>query len=184
MIDETHFPGRQGRLLFAYLVAEAGRAVPRDELAEALWAEAPPATWDKALSVIVSKLRALLADRGIDGNSALTGAFGCYRLELPEETWVDVLAATDSAHKADHAIAQATSSRRNARPPWLRHCSQPFSRRGRCVGRGEATRVRRLRGRALTRWPTHPCVGRAREAVQWAEQTIALAPFRETDTGA
>ena len=38
VIDETRFPGRQGRLLFAYLVAEQGRAVPRDELAEALWA--------------------------------------------------------------------------------------------------------------------------------------------------
>ena len=105
VIDETHFPGRQGRLLFAYLVAERGRAVPRDELAEALWGEAPPATWDKALSVIVSKLRGLLADSGIDGASALTGAFGCYRLELPEGTWVDVLAATDAAHEADDALA-------------------------------------------------------------------------------
>ena len=63
VIDEARFPGRQGRLLFAYLVAEQGRPVPRDELAEALWGEAPPATWDKALTVIVSKLRGLLADR-------------------------------------------------------------------------------------------------------------------------
>ena len=37
LIGEAHFPGRQGRLLFAYLVAEQGRPVPRDELAEALW---------------------------------------------------------------------------------------------------------------------------------------------------
>jgi hypothetical protein len=28
-VDEARFPGRQGRLLFAYLVAERGRAVPR-----------------------------------------------------------------------------------------------------------------------------------------------------------
>jgi hypothetical protein len=34
VIDEARFPGRQGRLLFAYLVAEEGRPVPRDELAE------------------------------------------------------------------------------------------------------------------------------------------------------
>ena len=86
VIDEGRFPGRQGRLLFAYLVAEQGRPVPRDELAEALWGEAPPATWDKALTVIVSKLRGLLADSGLDGANALTGAFGCYRLELPEGT--------------------------------------------------------------------------------------------------
>jgi two-component SAPR family response regulator len=48
VIDEAPFPGRQGRLLFAYLVAEQGRPVPRDDLAEALWGEAPPASWDKA----------------------------------------------------------------------------------------------------------------------------------------
>ena len=97
VIDEARFPGRQGRLLFAYLVAEQGRPVPRDELAEALWGETPPATWDKALSGIVSKLRGLLADAGVDGAKALTGAFGCYRLELPEGTWVDVVVAANAA---------------------------------------------------------------------------------------
>ena len=64
VIDEARFPGRQGRLLFAYLVAEHGRPVPRDELAEALWGEAPPLTREKALTVIVSKVRGLLADNG------------------------------------------------------------------------------------------------------------------------
>ena len=42
VIDEAHLGGRQGRLLFAYLVAERSRPVPRDELAEALWGETPP----------------------------------------------------------------------------------------------------------------------------------------------
>jgi DNA-binding SARP family transcriptional activator len=69
VVDDARFPGRQGRLLFAYLVAEQGRLVPRDELAEALWGESPPATWDKALTVLVSKLRALLADCGMDGST-------------------------------------------------------------------------------------------------------------------
>ena len=62
VVDEARFPGRQGRLTFAYLVAEQGRAVPRDELAEALWGNAPPSTWDKVLTGIVSKLRTLLVD--------------------------------------------------------------------------------------------------------------------------
>ena len=57
LVGEERFPGRQGRLPFACLVAEQGRPVPRDELAEALWGEAPPATWEKALTVLVSKLR-------------------------------------------------------------------------------------------------------------------------------
>ena len=56
VLDEDRFPGRQGRLLFAYLVAEQGRPVPRDELADALWGEAPPATSDKALTVLAHKL--------------------------------------------------------------------------------------------------------------------------------
>jgi hypothetical protein len=33
VIDEAQLGGRQGRLLFAYLVAERSRPVPRDELA-------------------------------------------------------------------------------------------------------------------------------------------------------
>src|SRR5678815_3928949 len=105
VIDEARFPGRQGRLLFAYLVAEQGRPVPRDELAEALWGETPPASWDKALTGIVSKVRSLLADHGIDSATALTGAFGCYRLELPEGTWVDVVVAANAARDAEAALA-------------------------------------------------------------------------------
>ena len=103
-MDEGRFPGRQGRLLFAYLVAEHGRPVPKDELADALWADAPPATWEKALGVLVSKLRHLLADLGIDGAKALTSAFGCYRLDLPEDTWVDIVAARSAARDAEEAL--------------------------------------------------------------------------------
>ena len=119
MIDETLFPGRQGRLLFAYLVAEPGSAVPRHELAEALWAESTTCDLGQgADACIVSKLRALLADHGIDGNSALTAAFGCYRLDLPEETWVDLLAATRlRAQEADHALATGNLEQANAGRP-------------------------------------------------------------------
>jgi ABC-type transport system substrate-binding protein/DNA-binding SARP family transcriptional activator len=105
VIDERRFPGRQGRLLFAYLVAEQGRAVSRGELADALWGETPPATWEKALSVLVSKLRALVAPNGSEGAARLTSAFGCYRLELPEGTWVDILAAEAATADAEAALA-------------------------------------------------------------------------------
>ena len=84
VIDEAQLGGRQGRLLFAYLVAERSRPAPRDELADAIWGESPPATWEKALTVIASKLRGLVAEDGI----TLTAAFGCYRLDLPEGAWV------------------------------------------------------------------------------------------------
>jgi DNA-binding SARP family transcriptional activator len=104
LIDEERLPGRQGRLVFAYLVTENGRAVPRDELAEAIWGERPPARWEKALSVIASKLRALLTECGLDGAKLLTSAFGCYRLELPAGSWVDVLAVAGAVEEAEAAL--------------------------------------------------------------------------------
>lgn len=82
-VDERGFPGRQGRLVFAYLATEQ-RPVPRHELAQALWGDSPPPTWEKALTVIVSKFRDVLDGCGLDGSRALTSAFGCYALELPE----------------------------------------------------------------------------------------------------
>ena len=91
--------------MFAYLAAQNGRAVPRDELALILWGDELPATWEKALRVLMTKLRALLEECGIDGSTALTSAFGCYKLTLPAGAWIDVDAAVDSVVKADEALA-------------------------------------------------------------------------------
>jgi len=105
LVDEEQFAGRQGRLVFACLVMAHGRPVPVEELAEAIWGESPPASWRKALSVIVSRARALLAGCGIEGANVLTSAFGCYRLDLPPGSWVDVLVAIESVHEAEKALA-------------------------------------------------------------------------------
>src|SRR5262249_7176431 len=93
VIDEGRFPGRQARLVFAYLVWERSRPVPRDELADLLWGEAAPPTWEKALTGVLGKLRSLCAECGSDGGPAISSAFGCYQLRLPEGSWVDVEAA-------------------------------------------------------------------------------------------
>ncbi len=183
VIGEERFQGRQGRLFFAYLVAEQGRAVPRDELAEALWGSAPPTSWDKSLTVIASKLRNLLADHGIDGAHALTGAFGCYRLELPEGTWVDVTVATNATQEAERALAAGDLEQaKTAAMLAASLVRQPFlpgedgtwveeKRRG----------LTDVRGRALTVLAdAHLRSGDAPEAAKWAEQTIALEPYRET----
>ena len=182
VIDEGRFPGRQGRLLFAYLVAEQGRPVPRDELAEALWGEAPPPSWDKALTVIVSKVRSLLPGPS-DGVNALTGAFGCYRLDLPDGAWVDVIAAATAAQEAEEALAAGDLGRaKSAAALAASLVQQPFLPGEEGVWVEEKRReFADLRGRALTALAdAYLRSGDAPAAAKWAEQTIVLAPFRET----
>jgi hypothetical protein len=71
LFDERRLMGRQGRLLFAYLVGEHLRAVSRDELAEELWLGTVPPSWERSLSALISKLRALLTSAGIPASSNL-----------------------------------------------------------------------------------------------------------------
>ena len=59
---DAGLPGRQGRLLFAYLVLNRDRGCPRDELIDVLWPEGPPAAADSALSALLSKLRRALGE--------------------------------------------------------------------------------------------------------------------------
>jgi DNA-binding SARP family transcriptional activator len=183
VIDEARFPGRQGRILFAYLVAENGRPVPRDELADAVWGEAPPATWEKALTVLVSKLRALLAEHGIDTSSVLTGAFGCYRLDLPEGSWVDVAVAASAAQEAERALAAGDPANAKAAAALAASLmEQPFLP-GEDGGWVEQKRreLAEARARAVSVL-ADACLrsGDAPEAAKWADRAIALEPFRET----
>ncbi len=180
--DEALFPGRQGRLLFAYLVAAQERPVPRDELAEALWGGTPPATWDKALSILVSKLRALLAEHGIDGARALQAVFGCYRLELPDGCWVDICAAADAARDADEAAVAGDVDK--AKTAAL--LAERLTRSTVLPGEDGAwiARLRQdsadVRQRALEVL-ADACLqlGQEAEAAGWAKLAIAHEPFRE-----
>jgi len=183
VVQDAHLPGRQGRLLFAYLTVERGRPVPRDELAAALWGEAPPATWDKALTVLVSKLRSLLTEAGLDGPHALTAAFGCYRLELPEGTWIDVVAAADAADAAERALAAGDPAA--AKTAAL--LAESLTRRAFLPGdngvwvEDKRRELADTRSRAVTAL-ADACLrtGAGGEAVSWAQQAIELEPFRET----
>jgi YVTN family beta-propeller protein len=178
VLDEARFPGRQGRLLFAYLVAARSRAVPRDELADAIWGESPPATWEKALTVLASKLRGLVAEEGI----SLTNAFGCYRLDLPEGTWVDLFAAASGAQDAEDALAAGELARARA----AAESAESLARRPFLPGEDgtwvEQTRrdLADIRERAVSVL-ADACLrsGAEREAARWAEELIALSPFRE-----
>lgn len=93
---ESELPGRQGRLLFAYLALNRAHAVRRDELIAAVWEEQPPAATDSALSALLSKLRRLVP---IEGRSDL-------RLALPLDVWIDVEAVGEAIHRAEGAAAR------------------------------------------------------------------------------
>jgi SARP family transcriptional regulator, regulator of embCAB operon len=182
-LDERRFPGRQGRIVFAYLAAQNGRAVPRDELAELLWGDELPATWEKALRVLMTKLRALLDECGIDGSSALTSAFGCYRLTLPERTWIDVEAAVTAVDRAEAARAsgalleareQASAAAELARRSFLPGEEGPWVEEQRRDLREILVRALEcLRDVALAE-------GDLGDAVRDATELIALEPYRES----
>jgi YVTN family beta-propeller protein len=182
-IDEDRFHGRQGRIVFAYLVTELGRPVPREELAGAVWGETPPVTWEKGLTVIVSRLRALLTETGLDGPKLLSSAFGCYRLDLPEDTWVDVLAATSGVDEARRALAEGDLERAEAEAGTAASLTRQRFLPGEDgpwvdARRGELDEVRS--DALLCLGDVSLRAGRPAEAVKHAEEAVALEPFRES----
>jgi SARP family transcriptional regulator, regulator of embCAB operon len=91
-------PSRQGRLLFAYLTLNRGRAISRDELIDAVWPYGMPANAPAALTVLLSKLRATLGAEVLVGRGDVT-------LALPMAARVDVEDAFEGVHAAESAVA-------------------------------------------------------------------------------
>ena len=129
---------------------------------------------------IVSKLRGLLAECGLEAGSILTSAFGCYRLDLPEGSRVDVLAASEDVREAEEALATGDLERSKeaamraatvARRPFL-----PGEHGAWVEGKRRARRCPRRRLGCLA----DACARAMPGAARWAEEAIALEPFRET----
>src|SRR3954453_17658331 len=104
---DAGLPGRQGRLLFAYLGLNRSRGCPRAELIAPLWPEGPPAAADSALSALLSKLRRALGEGVLLGRGEL-------RLRLPGDVRVDIedssaaiLEAVAALEAGDPALAAA-----------------------------------------------------------------------------
>ena len=95
---EARLPGRQGRLLFAYLAINRHRTCSREELSRALWGDHVPPAGVAALNTLISKLRGRLGPETIDGRTSL-------RLILRPDAWVDVEVAEKSVHKAESRVA-------------------------------------------------------------------------------
>ena len=181
LFDERAFPGRQGRLLFAALVLERARPVTRAEFAEILWPEELPATWDGALSALISHLRSLLTEGGLP-RDAIQMVTGCYYLRLPESAWVDVAAAAHALDEAEGALNAGDSKRAYnfagvvtavTRRPFLPGETGPWaeSQRERLLG---------IRYRGLDCFATiFNQTGETVHAIVAAEEMISLEPFRE-----
>ena len=96
---ESELPGRQGRLLFAYLALNRDRPVSRGQLSDAVWSREPPREPADALAALLSKVRSALGRSYLDGRNELV-------LALPPDADVDVERALAAVHKAESACAQ------------------------------------------------------------------------------
>jgi DNA-binding SARP family transcriptional activator len=180
LVPESRFPGGQGRLAFAVLVAERSDALPTEHIADILWDGAPPDSWDVALRAIVSKLRRVLTVTGAD--VTIQHAFGSYQLRLPPAAWVDIEAAAAAAHDAEVALHSGDLVAANgaalvanaiARRPLLEGADGEWVRQQRA--RFRAIRVRALSSRAEIARLNGDHAG----AIGDAERVIALEPYLE-----
>jgi len=131
----------------------------------------------------MTKLRALLEECGIDGSSALTAAFGCYRLALPVGAWIDVDAAASAVDRAeaaraagalDEARAQASTAAELARRTFLPGEEGTWVEEQRRDLRDILVRsLECLRDTALAD-------GKLGDAVRYAAEITELEPFRES----
>jgi len=181
LLGAGRLPGRQGRVVFAYLVTERARTVSRDELADSLWPGRLPPASDVALSAIVSKLRAMFAELGL-GRETVTAASGGYRVVLPALAWIDTEAALESVHLAEAALQSgdprgaygpAVVASAILRRPFLSGEDGEWA-----MSRREALRKALLRALDCLA-EIHSRTGEPSLALRAAEEAVELEPLRE-----
>lgn len=85
--------GAQTWTVLAVLALAHGGVAPRHHLADALWPDRLPASWESALRNVTSRLRLLLRSVGVDAGDAVARSHNGWALRLPEGSTVDVLEA-------------------------------------------------------------------------------------------
>lgn len=131
----------------------------------------------------MTKLRALLDECGINGSTALTSAFGCYKLTLPAGTWIDVDAAAEAVELAEERLAAGDLDEARSQGA----AAAALARRSFLPGEDgswveERRRdLREILVRALEcRRDASFGAGELTEAVRHAEEVTDLEPFRES----
>ena len=170
-------PGRQGRLLLAYLVLARPQPVSRDLLIDALWATALPNAAGSAVTVLVSKVRGVVGPEVLRGRADL-------RVALPEPARVDVEVALSALHQAESAVALG-----DWRRGWPAALAAQYVARRPLLPEADATwaemwrrRLAEVHARALECYAT-ACLGLGGTELPAAERAartlVELAPLRE-----
>src|ERR1700749_3000628 len=170
--QELALRGRQGRLLFAFLVLHRGRPVPRDALAVPLWGAdgLPPS--GGALAPVLSRLRRAIEPATVQGRDSLA-------LVLPEPAWIDVEVARDAVTRARAAaepterLSYAREAMAIAEPGLLPGLEAPWLT-------AERDALEHLRVEALELAAVAARTSDAPLAESLAREAVAAAPFRES----
>ena len=173
---DNMLPGRQSRLLFAYLALSRLQPVSRSTLIDALWGDDQPTDSGGALSAVISKTRAVVGGDVLRGRTELTMA-------LPEPAHVEV--AVSMLHTAESAVAvgdwrRAWSPARSAltvtRRPFLAEAEAPWAEVWR-------RRLAEVRLRALECY-ARSCLELGGTELPGAERAarelVEVVPFRES----
>jgi DNA-binding SARP family transcriptional activator/CheY-like chemotaxis protein/EAL domain-containing protein (putative c-di-GMP-specific phosphodiesterase class I) len=92
--------GRRAEVVFAFLAVEHRRSVDRDELANVLWPELLPDTWNAALRGVLSEVRRFLERGGLNPAETLIAEQGRLRFQLPPGAALDIDEARDALSEA------------------------------------------------------------------------------------
>jgi DNA-binding SARP family transcriptional activator len=174
---ENRLPGRQGRLLFAYLILNRTTSVDQEAVVDAIWQSSPPSAPNIALRALLSKLRNLSEQIRVDARGGL-------RLHLPAGAFVDLEAAREAIHSSEAAILRHDWSHAYSRAGVARYISaRPF------LGAEDASWIEEIRreleeihARALECDAAASIeIGGAEVpvAARTARRLIEAAPFRE-----
>jgi DNA-binding SARP family transcriptional activator len=168
--------GPRDRVVLAVLALRPGEVVGPDELADALWGEAPPASWSKGVQGCVMRLRKLL------GSGAIETLPHGYRLTVATDR-VDAgrfeqllvrgreLMTLGEPERASYVIGEALA---------LWHGRALVDLEGWESGRAEAGRLEELRLEAEeARLDAALRAARHREVLGEAQRLVAEAPLRE-----
>jgi EAL domain-containing protein (putative c-di-GMP-specific phosphodiesterase class I)/DNA-binding SARP family transcriptional activator len=174
--------GRRVELVFAYLAVEHRRLVTHDELAEALWPEGLPSTWEAGLRGVLTEVRRFLAERGLDPAIVLATARRGYQLQLPPSVTVDVDEARAALTDARALLGRgepSAAAERAARAATL--AALPFlpNHDGEWVD-GIRRELATINGRALEiEAQARAAAGDLSAAATAAERLVRAEPFNE-----